>query len=71
MKFHEAYAETLHRFHIKQSAIAQSSGVSESLLSQFRHGKNITVATLEAILTALPPDARAFLLECVREESSG
>jgi len=68
VNFSKAYEETLFRFGLKASDIAEKAGISESTLSQFKNGKNVRIETMEKILGALPQDAKVFMLNLVAQE---
>jgi transcriptional regulator with XRE-family HTH domain len=67
MEFSEAFRETMFRFNLKGSDIAERSGLTQAQVSDFRNGKNLRIDSVERILKALPNDARSHLLERVKE----
>ena len=67
MEFSEAFRETMFRFNLKGSDIAERSGLTQAQVSDFRNGKNLRIDSVERILKALPSDARSYLLEQVKE----
>ena len=64
MLIHEAFNETLKRYKISGRALAQAAQASESLVSQFRHGKKgVTDDMLDSLLQAmqqLAPGSRKY-----------
>jgi transcriptional regulator with XRE-family HTH domain len=65
VKFFEAFRETMHRFNLSGSDLAESSGVSMSQISRFRGGQNVRVETVEQLLAAMPQEAREYMLALV------
>ena len=66
MLIYEAFHNTLKRYDISGKALARVAGVSESLVSQFRHGKKgVTDEMLDNLLEAMqkiaPASAQTFL----------
>lgn len=70
MEFSEAFRETMFRFRLKGSDIAEKSGLTQAQVSDFRNGKNLRIDNLERILKALPPDALSYLLDRVKDSLS-
>lgn len=62
MKFFEAFKETVYRFDLKGSELAELSGLTVSQISRFRQGQNIRIETLERLLAAMPPEAQEYML---------
>jgi hypothetical protein len=67
--FSDAFKETMFRFDLKGSDLAEQSGLTAAQISQFRHGKNLRIDSLEKILVAMPPEARRYMLSLVLEEN--
>lgn len=62
MKFSVALDRTLKEFGISAKWLAQRAGVSQQMISDFRHGnQRVYNDSLEKILAALPSDARKYL----------
>jgi transcriptional regulator with XRE-family HTH domain len=53
MKFSSAFRETMFRYELRGSELSKRSGVSNAQISKFRSGQNVTIATLEKLLSAL------------------
>lgn len=70
MKFAEAFRQTMFYFNLSGVEIAEKSGMSAAQISNFRHGKNLRIDTLERILNALPPEAKVYMLNLVAQGSS-
>lgn len=72
MLIHEAFDQTLKRYRINGRAIAQVAEVSESLVSQFRHGKTgVTDEMLDKLLNAMQeiaPGSRKYFCSLVAGE---
>ena len=60
MNTREALEQSFQLFDLKASEIAEKANISPEIISRFRHGKGITVDTLDKIVQALPPHARAY-----------
>lgn len=60
MNTREALEQSFQVFDLKASEIADRAGISPEIISRFRHGKGITVETLDKIIQALPCQARAY-----------
>ncbi|MBD3557392.1 hypothetical protein H6S82_00720 [Planktothrix sp. FACHB-1355] len=75
MLIHEAFNETLKRYRIGGRALAQAAEVSESLVSQFRHGKTgVTDQMLDKLLQAMQqiaPGSRKYFCSLVAGEPAG
>lgn len=70
MRFADAFQETLFRFKLTGSEIAERSGLPATRISEFRHGKSIRIDNLEKIIKALPRDARLYMLELVGRDEA-
>jgi transcriptional regulator with XRE-family HTH domain len=70
MKFSEAFRQTMFHFDLSGVEIAERSGISTAQISNFRHGKNLRIDTLERILNALPQEARVYMLNLVAQSES-
>lgn len=70
MKFAEAFRQTMFHFNLSGVEIADKSGMSAAQISNFRHGKNLRIDTLERILNALPPEAKVYMLNLVAQTPS-
>ncbi|MEG4584641.1 helix-turn-helix transcriptional regulator [Microcoleus sp. MOSTC5] len=72
MLIYEAFHNTLKRYDISGKALARVAGVSESLVSQFRHGKKgVTDEMLDNLLEAMQkiaPGARKHFCSLVAGE---
>lgn len=72
MLIHEAFNETLKRYKISGRALAQEAQASESLVSQFRHGKKgVTDDMLDSLLEAmqqLAPGSRKYFCSLLAGE---
>lgn len=68
MKFSEAFRETMFRFDLNGSELADKSGLTPAQVSNFRKGKNLRIDSVEKLLAAMPYDARVYLLSLVSEE---
>lgn len=72
MLIHEAFNETLKRYNISARALAQTAQVSESLVSQFRHGKKgVTDEVLDSLLQAMQkiaPGSRKYFCSLIAGE---
>lgn len=72
MLIYEAFHNTLKRYDISGKALAGVAGVSESLVSQFRHGKKgVTDEMLDNLLQAMQkiaPGARKHFCSLVAGE---
>jgi transcriptional regulator with XRE-family HTH domain len=54
MLIHEAFHKTLEKYHIASKMLADTAGVSDSTVSQFRKGtKGMTDAMLDKLLTTM------------------
>lgn len=62
MRFSEAFNETMNRFGLKGSEIAQNTGLTNAQVSNFRKGHNLRIDSVERILAALPREARDYML---------
>ncbi|MBD2180998.1 hypothetical protein [Aerosakkonema funiforme] len=75
MLIHEAFNETLKRYRIGGRALAQAAEVSESLVSQFRHGKTgVTDEMLDKLLQGMQqiaPGSRKYFCSLVAGEPAG
>ncbi|MCT7976070.1 helix-turn-helix domain-containing protein [Laspinema olomoucense] len=75
MFIHEAFNETLKRYHISGRALAEAADVSQSMVSQFRHGKKgVTDEMLDNLLLAMQqiaPGSRSYFCSLVAGESLG
>jgi len=61
--FAEAFNQTLEQYGIKAKDVAEKSGVRLATISDFRLGKiQPKIDTVEALLNALPPDAKHFMI---------
>lgn len=60
MNTREALNESFEVFNLKASEVADRAGISPEIISRFRHGKGITVDTLDKIIQALPSQAKAY-----------
>jgi transcriptional regulator with XRE-family HTH domain len=60
MNTREALEQSFQVFDLKASEIADRAGISPEIISRFRHGKGITVETLDKIIQAMPSNARAY-----------
>lgn len=60
MNTREALEQSFQVFDLKASEVADRAGISPEIISRFRHGKGITVDTLDKIIQALPSQARAY-----------
>ena len=60
MNTREALEQSFQVFDLKASEIADRAGISPEIISRFRHGKGITVETLDKIIQAMPNKARAY-----------
>lgn len=73
MLIYEAFNETLKRYDISGKALAEAASVSESLVSQFRHGKKgVTDEMLDTLLSAMQkvaPGSRKYFCSLVAGES--
>jgi transcriptional regulator with XRE-family HTH domain len=64
MQIYEALNRTLEECGISATWLADRSGVSQRMVSQFRHGKQrIYTDSLEKIIESLPPDARTHFFQ--------
>lgn len=69
MKFSEAIDRTLDTYSISAKWLSEQSGVSQQMISQFRKGKQRVYSdSLEAIITALPFDAKQYLFSLLLGE---
>ncbi|MBD2462294.1 helix-turn-helix transcriptional regulator [Oscillatoria sp. FACHB-1407] len=68
MRFSEAFRETLFRYNIKGTDLAQKSGLTASQVSKFRNGENLRIDSVERILEALPLEAREYMLLLVLDK---
>ena len=75
MFIHEAFNETLKRYRIGGRALAQAAEVSESLVSQFRHGKTgVTDEVIDKLLQGMQeiaPGSRKYFCSLVAGEPAG
>jgi transcriptional regulator with XRE-family HTH domain len=75
MLIHEAFNQTLKRYRISGRALAQAAEVSESLVSQFRHGKTcVTDEMLDKLLQGIQviaPGARKYFCSLIAGEPAG
>lgn len=75
MLIHEAFNETLKRYRIGGRALAQAAEVSESLVSQFRHGKTgVTNEMIDKLLQGMQqiaPGSRKYFCSLVAGEPAG
>ena len=55
----------MHRFDLSGADLAEKSGISMSQISRFRGGQNVRAATIEALLDAIPQEAREYMLSLV------
>ena len=60
MNTREALEQSFQVFDLKASEVANRAGISPEIISRFRHGKGITVDTLDKIIQALPSQAKAY-----------
>lgn len=60
MNTREALEQSFQVFDLKASEVADRAGISPEIISRFRHGKGITVDTLDKIIQALPSQAKAY-----------
>lgn len=60
MNTREALEQSFQVFDLKASEVADRAGISPEIISRFRHGKGITVETLDKIIQAMPSKARAY-----------
>ena len=67
MKFSTAFREAMFRYELRGSELSKRSGVSNAQISKFRSGQNITIATLEKLLAAMPQEAREYMLTLVAQ----
>ena len=69
MLIHEAFNETLHSYGISGRTLAKTAQVSESLVSQFRHGKKgVTDEMLDNLLEAMQriaPGSRKYFCSLI------
>ncbi len=65
MRFSEAFQETMFRFKLKGTDLAEQSGLTPTQISDFRHGKNLRIDSVEKLLDAMPKDARIYMLRLV------
>ncbi len=69
MIFADAFRETVFRFQLTGTEIAEKSGVSAPQVSEFRNGKaNLRIDNVERILAALTEEQRDYLLNLVARE---
>ena len=72
MLIYEAFNETLKRYKISGRALAQEAQASESLVSQFRHGKKgVTDDMLDSLLQAMQtiaPGSRKYFCSLLAGE---
>jgi DNA-binding Xre family transcriptional regulator len=62
MKFCELIDKTITEFRLSARELAQSAGMTEAALSEFRRGKRVIKSdTLENLIAALPDQARQYL----------
>lgn len=60
MNTREALEQCFQVFDLKASEVASRAEISPEIISRFRHGKGITVDTLDKIIEALPSQAKAY-----------
>jgi transcriptional regulator with XRE-family HTH domain len=70
VKFSDAFRETVHRFNLKGSDLAQGSGLTNAQVSNFRNGQNLRIDTVEKLLAAMPQEAREYMLSLVATGNS-
>lgn len=70
MRFSEAFQETMFRFKLKGTDLAEQSGLTPTQISDFRHGKNLRIDSVEKLLDAMPKDARLYMLGLVANEDT-
>lgn len=73
MFIHEAFDETLKQYRISGRALAEAAEVSQSMVSQFRHGKKgVTDEMLDNLLQAMQeiaPGSRRYFCSLIAGES--
>ncbi len=70
MRFSEAFQETMFRFKLKGTDLAEQSGLTPTQISDFRNGKNLRIDSVEKLLDAMPRDARLYMLQLVANEDT-
>jgi transcriptional regulator with XRE-family HTH domain len=69
MRFAEAFRETMFRFNLKGSELAEKTGLTPNQISDFRNDKlNPRADSIEKILTALTQEQREYFLLLVSKE---
>lgn len=69
MRFSEAFRQTLFRYNLSGTEVAEASGITPSQISNFKNGSNLRIDTVERILDALPTEARLYMLNLVAQKS--
>lgn len=67
MEFYAAFNETLKRFNLKAVDLARETDLSMQRMSQFTHGSNVRIDTLQKLLGAMPQEAKRYMLLLVAE----
>jgi transcriptional regulator with XRE-family HTH domain len=70
MDYSQAFKRTLFEFGITGAELSRMSGVSPQQISAFRNGKQgVSTDTLQKLLEALDPKARAYFYQLVQMPS--
>ena len=70
MKFSQALDQTLEAYGISAKWLAEQSGVSMQMISQYRNGKQRVYSdSLEAMIDALPKEMRRYFFSLMSGES--
>ncbi len=72
MKFYEALSRTLTDYGISAKWLSEQSGVSMTMISQFKNGKQRVYSdSLESMIEALPPEMQRHLFGLVTNSGFG
>ncbi|MEM7756548.1 MAG: helix-turn-helix transcriptional regulator [Cyanobacteria bacterium P01_A01_bin.40] len=60
---HEAFAEVIEKYNLKQHELVKASGIDKGVVSRFINGESdIKARNLQKLIKALPLQARAYYL---------
>lgn len=63
--FYQAFDATVRKFDLDIDEIAESSGIPSARLALFRGGFDAKIDTVETLLTAIPIEAKCYLMELI------
>lgn len=69
MEYRDALRITMTVHRIKGKDLALSSGVSPSQISAYRNGSDLNISSFQAVINAMPPEARQYFYNLVASQN--